>query len=86
MPTVLDSLTAALSPLGIRLTYNPGVNTTNIAAKNANDTRLIAAAVAAARAADRIVLVLGNSLAVESEAADRIPDRFGERRCCRFLK
>lgn len=46
-------------------------------ASSAGDPQRIAAAVAAARAAGRVVLVLGNSNCVENEAADRIPDRDG---------
>mgnify|MGYP003339130579 FL=1 len=46
--------------LGARVVYAPGVNVTDLAAKSPNDTKLIAEAVAVARAADRVVLVLGN--------------------------
>ena len=56
VPTVLKALKA----LGASVVYAPGVNVTDLAAKNANDTRLIAEAVAVAKAADRVVLVLGN--------------------------
>ena len=73
VPTVLS----ALQGMGATVTYAPGVNTTDLTAKSLNDSGLIAEAVAVAKQADRVVLVLGNSLMVENEAADRIRDRFG---------
>ena len=60
IPTVVDSLIR----LGANVVYAPGGNVTDLAAKNVNDTKLIAQAVAVAKTADRVVLVLGNGNAV----------------------
>ena len=64
VPTVLSSL----QKLRAEVTYGgTGVDETNLCnASSGRDPGLTAAAVAAARAADRIVLVLGNSNCVEN--------------------
>lgn len=73
MPTVLTSLQA----LGADVSYGgTGVDEQNLCnASTGHDPGLIAAAVVAAKAADRVVLVLGNSNCVENVSQCRAATR-----------